>query len=187
MDKGIPVISGQHVNEMLLSDNGYRFITADHARRLANANVKCGDVIFTHAGNIGQVAYIPETSQFKRYVISQRQFYMRCDSSKISPLFIVHFFKTDLGQHQLLANASSTGVPSISRPVTYLRSIELCIPPMVLCREFGKMAELLHMKAAGNATESRTLAAQRDSLLPRLLSGDIRVDGEQTTTEKVRQ
>ena len=108
----------------------------DHGERLAKANVQRGDVIFTHVGNIGQVAYIPETSQFDRYVISQRQFYMHCDTSRILPSFIVYFFKTPGGQHQLLANTSSTGVPSISRPVTYLRSIKFCLPFEATCREY---------------------------------------------------
>ena len=130
---------------------------------------------FTHVGSIGQVAYIPQTSQFERYVILQRQFYMRCDVSQISPLFVVYFFKTIEGQHQLLANTSSTGVPSISRPVTYLRSIRLCITPRALWRQFNEFVDGLHLKTARNTAESNILAAQRDALLPRLISGEIRV------------
>ena len=175
VEAGIPVISGQHLKGTLLDDNEYRFITKGHAERLAKANVQRGDVVFTHAGSIGQVAYIPQTSQFERYVISQRQFYMRCDVSQISPLFIVHFFKTTEGQHQLLANTSSTGVPSISRPVTYLRSIRLCIPPKALWRQFDEFVDGLHLKVARNTAESNILAAQRDTLLPKLISGEIRV------------
>ena len=174
LEAGIPVISGQHLRGTLLEDNEYRFITKEHAERLAKANVRRGDVVFTHAGSIGQVAYIPKTSQFKRYVLSQRQFYMRCDVSQISPLFVVHFFKTIEGQHQLLANTSSTGVPSISRPVTYLRSIRLCIPPRALWRQFDEFVDVLHLKAARNTAESNILDAQRDTLLPKLISGELR-------------
>ena len=175
VDEGIPVISGQHLNGMLLNDNEFRFITEEHAKKLAKANVQRGDVIFTHAGSIGQVACIPETSQFERYVISQRQFYMRCDVSQISPLFVVHFFKTSKGRHQLLANTSSTGVPSISRPVTYLRSIRLCTPPNALWYRFNEIVGGLHLKAGWNTTESRSVAAVRDALLLKLVSGELRV------------
>ena len=173
--EGIPVISGQHLNGTFLNDGDYRFITEEHAEKLAKANVKRGDVIFTHAGNIGQVACIPQISQFERYVISQRQFYMRCDISQISPFFVVHFFKTSEGQRQLLANTSSTGVPSISRPVTYLRSIKLCIPPKPLWYQFHEIVAGLHLKDRWNTAESRTLATQRDALLSKLVSGDVRV------------
>ena len=178
VDEGIPVISGQHLNGMLLNDNEYRFIREEHAKKLAKANVQRGDVIFTHAGSIGQVACIPQTSQFERYVISQRQFYMRCDVSQISPLFVVHFFKTPKGRHQLLANTSSTGVPSISRPVTYLRSIILCTPPNALWHRFNEIARGLHLKVGQNTKESRSLTALRDVLLPKLISGKMRVKDE---------
>ena len=175
VDKGIPVISGQHLNGTLLDDNKYRFITEAHAEKLKQANVQRGDVIFTHAGSIGQAACIPQTSQFERYVVSQRQFYMRCDVSQISPLFMVHFFKTAEGQHKLLANTSSTGVPSISRPVTYLRSIKLCLPPKTLCDQFDQITSDLYLKFGWTTAESRTLTALRDALLPKLISGEIRV------------
>ena len=175
VDEGIPVISGQHLNGTLLSDNEYRFITKEHAEKLKKANVQRGDVIFTHAGSIGQVAYIPQTSQFERYVISQRQFYMRCDVSQISPVFVVCFFKTPEGQHKLLANTSSTGVPSISRPVTYLRSIKLCIPPKALSDRFNEIAGELHLKTGRNTAESRSLTILRDTLLPKLISGEVRI------------
>ena len=173
VDSGVPIISGQHLNGMLLEDGNYRFITEDHADKLARSNVQHGDIVFTHAGNIGQAAYIPSTSQYDRYVISQRQFYMRCDTSKISPLFLVHFFKTQEGQHQLLANTSSTGVPSIARPVTYLRSIMLCLPPKDLWIVWDKAAGGFYRAVARNNREIATLATQRDALLPKLVSGEV--------------
>ena len=176
VNNGIPVISGQHLGGTLLEDNEYKYITEAHAEKLANANVKRGDIVFTHAGSIGQASYIPPSSQFERYVISQRQFYMRCDMSKISPLFVVHYFKTPEGQHQLLANTSSTGVPSIARPVTYLRSIELCVPPEATWRTFDKIAGDFHLHIACNTEESRALASQRDALLPGLVSGKLQTE-----------
>ena len=173
VDSGVPIISGQHLNGMLLEDGNYRFITEDHADKLARSNVQHGDIVFTHAGNIGQAAYIPSTSQYDRYVISQRQFYMRCDTSTISPLFLVHFFKTQEGQHQLLANTSSTGVPSIARPVTYLRSIMLCLLPKDLWIVWDKAAGGFYRAVARNNREIATLATQRDALLPKLVSGEV--------------
>lgn len=127
VETGVPVISGAHLRGVRLKDGDFNFVTEEHAERMKNSNVFCGDVIFTHAGNIGQVAYIPPNSQYERYVISQRQFYLRCDLSKADPAFISYFFHSNDGQHKLLANASQTGVPSIARPSSYLKTIELLI------------------------------------------------------------
>jgi type I restriction enzyme S subunit len=172
---GIPIISGQHLNGFMLEDNKFNFISVEHAERLNNSNVRRGDVVFTHAGNIGQAAFIPECSKYERYVISQRQFFMRCKLSQVTPSFIAFYFNSPEGRHQLLANTSSSGVPSIARPVTYLRTIKLVIPPKSILEEFGKLTQPLLLRFRRNFYESDTLATLRDALLPKLLSGDVRL------------
>ncbi|MBI4653789.1 MAG: restriction endonuclease subunit S [Nitrospirae bacterium] len=172
---GVPVISGQHLHDTMLHDEAYNFISFEHAKKLKNANVFRGDVIFTHAGHIEQVAYIPSNSQYDRYVLSQRQFYMRCNPSNVTLSFIVYYFKSTEGQYKLLANTSTTGVPSISRPVTYLRSIQIPVPPKVVMDEFEKFVQPMHLQIRSNIIQSNTLATMRDALLPKLLSGEIRV------------
>lgn len=137
---GIPVISGVHLKGNRLEDIEYNFVTEEHANRLFNANVYRGDVIFTHAGNIGAVAYIPNNSRYERYILSQRQFYLRCNTSKLLPEFITYYFKSPIGKKKLLANTSSVGVPSIAQPVSYLRSIEIDIPDI---NEQHAIAEIL--------------------------------------------
>jgi type I restriction enzyme S subunit len=173
--EGVPVISGQHLHGFMMDDNTFNFITFDHAERLKNANVGRGDVVFTHAGNIGQAAYIPENSRYERYVISQRQFFMRCDPEQVTPSFIALYFRSPAGQHQLLANASPSGVPSIARPVTYLRSIQLIIPPKPLIGAFEQLVQPMLLRFRWNLDESRALATLRDTLLPKLVSGELRV------------
>ena len=52
--EGVPVISGQHLHGTRVDDSpGFNFITEKHAERLANANVKRGDIVLTHRGTIG--------------------------------------------------------------------------------------------------------------------------------------
>jgi type I restriction enzyme S subunit len=173
--EGIPVVSGQHLRGTLLDDSEFNFVSVEHADRLKRSNVQCGDVIFTHAGSIGQVAYIPEASRYDRYIVSQRQFYMRCNRALVSPFYITSYFKTPEGQHRLLANTSSTGVPSISQPVTYLRQLKMVVPPPALLKVFDTTVGQIHLKMADNDHQSRTLATLRDTLLPKLLSGELAV------------
>ncbi|MCX5830498.1 MAG: restriction endonuclease subunit S [Deltaproteobacteria bacterium] len=174
-DEGIPIISGQHLRGFMLEDSTYNFITLEHAEKLNKANVYPGDVIFTHAGNIGNLAFIPEDSTYPRYVVSQRQFFMRCNPAKITPSFITYYFQSPEGLYKLLANTSSVGVPSIAQPVTYLKSIKLPIPPRAILEAFEQIIIPLHRKYRENNRESSTLAEMRDALLPKLMRGEIEV------------
>ena len=156
--EGVPIISGQHLHGIRVDDSpGFNFITQEHATQLSNANVIRGDVVFTHAGNIGQVAFVPESSKFDRYVISQRQFYMRCDRSKAIPEFVALYFMSPEGQHKLLANTSQVGVPSIAQPVTYLRTIGIPLPSLDEQRSIVNVFGALDDKIEQNRQMAKTL------------------------------
>lgn len=172
---GVPVISGQHLKQFLVEDLAFNFVTQEHADRLAKSSVQAGDVIFTHAGSIGQVSLLHKDAAFDRYILSQRQFFLRCREAQMSPLWITHYFKTPAGRHQLLANTSQVGVPSIARPVSYLRSIKLVTPPPELCTRFADVCSVITDRVMANRKHINTLIALRDTLLPRLISGQLRL------------
>jgi len=154
---GVPIISGKHLHETRMRDKGFNFISEEHADKLSNANVFRGDVIFTHAGNIGQVSFIPENSKYERYVISQRQFYLRCNSNVLDYEFIAYYFKSPYGQYQLLANANQTGVPSLAQPVSYLKSIKVLLPPLTEQKAIAEVLSSLDDKIDLLTRQNKTL------------------------------
>jgi type I restriction enzyme S subunit len=175
VDSGVPIISGQHLKSIILNDLDYKYITEEHSLKIANSIVFSGDIVFTHAGNIGQVSLIPEKTQFEKYVISQRQFYLRPNLDKVKPSYLVCFFKSPVGQHLLLANASQVGVPSISRPSSYLKSIELLVPNILILNEFDRLFDKKFQQIVLFRHQMELLSQLRDTLLPKLLSGKLSV------------
>jgi len=167
VDDGVPVISGHHLKDVRLSDENFNFITEEHAERLKNSNVYPGDVIFTHAGTIGQVAFIPEDARYKRYVVSQRQFYLRCNRAAADPAFIAYYFRSREGRRKLLANANATGVPSIAQPVSYLKSLKIPLPPLEEQRSIAAVLSVLDDKIELNRAIIRNLEAMAEALYRR--------------------
>ncbi len=130
VEYGVPIISGNHLRGYFLEEPSYNYITEEHANKLKNSVVYPKDIVFTHAGNIGQVAMIPNECEFPYYVLSQRQFYLRCNNELVIPEYVLLFFHSKKGQHELLSYANQTGVPSIAQPATNLKKIKLPVPPL---------------------------------------------------------
>lgn len=60
-------------------------------------------------------------------------------------------------------------------PSESLSRFMLAKPPEQVFRVFGRLVEPLFARATANAMSSRTLAGIRDALLPKLLSGELRI------------
>lgn len=172
---GVPIISGNHLRGMFLEEPSFNYITEEHAERLKNSVVYPKDIVFTHAGNIGQVAMIPEGCKYDRYVLSQRQFYLRCDKSKILPEYVLMYFHSRIGQHELLSFANQTGVPSLAQPASNLKKIELPVPPLEEQVKWVETINPLINMFQNNQLENEQLTNTRDTLLPKLMSGKIDV------------
>ena len=172
---GVPIISGNHLRGYFLEEPAFNYISEEHAERLNNSIVFPHDLIFTHAGNIGQVAMIPDECKYNRYVLSQRQFYLRCDETKVVPEFLLLFFHSASGQHELLSYANQTGVPSIAQPASNLKKIPFKCPPIQEQLRWQAQVHPLLGRYLNNRLENERLSLLRDTLLPKLMSGELDV------------
>ena len=77
---------------------------------------------------------------------------------------------------------ADSAVPGLNRNMAYMSDV--IIPPPIVTNDFDKYTEPLMNKVYANDKESRTLASIRDSLLPKLLSGEIRVKDAERFMEK---
>lgn len=175
VSEGVPIISGNHLRGYFLEEPSFNYITEEHAQRLKNSLVYPKDIVFTHAGNIGQVAMIPDNCRYPMYVLSQRQFYLRCDTEKAIPEYVVLFFHSKQGQHELLSYANQTGVPSIAQPATNLKKIPLKLPPIDEQRQWLQVVSPIIKLYQSNVYENEYLSSMRDSLLPKLMSDELDV------------
>ena len=101
-------------------------------------------------------------------------------STPISPEYIYCFMKHfDFSQ---LGSTSSIATAVNSKSI---KQIKVSIPRSDLCNEFDKLIKPIFEAIRNNVLESRTLAELRDRLLPKLMSGEIRVKDAEKLVEEV--
>ena len=132
-----------------------------------------GDVLVTQRGTLGQVGLIPLDSAFDRYVLSQSQMKISVDSAVASSEFVYNQFRSPETTDRFISQAMSSGVPHVN--LTLLREFELLLPPRALVEAFTKQVRCLDAQAWGLRRQADRLAAVRDLLLPRLVTGRIDV------------
>ncbi len=113
VSSGVPIIKGKNLNFFKYVGGDFDYLTKKKADELGNSNCYPGDLVFTHRGTLGQVSMVPN-NQYSRYVVSQSGMKVSLNNHLASNDFILYFFKSDIGQHELLKNESQVGVPSIS-------------------------------------------------------------------------
>ena len=149
VDDGVPVLNGSNLEGFQLGEKSFRYVTEEKASSLGRANAHRGDIIITHRGTLGQIVYIPQTSKYDRYIISQSQFRIKCNE-KVLPEYLVYYFHTPIGQHKLLSNASQVGVPALARPSSTFQKIEVEIPDLDIQRRVVNIINSLQNKIVLN-------------------------------------
>ena len=157
VDEGVPVLNGDNISGHLLSEKAFRYVDEEKAYELRNSIARSGDIVITHRGTLGQVALIPEKTKFSEYVISQSQFMLTCDQSKILPEYVLFYFHTDAGSRRLLANDNTTGVPSIAKPTSYIKALHIPFPPINLQQQWAMLVRKSLATLASNNLEIEKL------------------------------
>jgi type I restriction enzyme S subunit len=99
----------------------------------------------------------------------------------ISNLFLLLW--AEWAHEEILSRANGSTFLEISK--SNFRPIPVVAPRQEVFAAFEKMARPLYERIVANERESRTLAAQRDALLPKLLSGEVRVKDAQKSVGEV--
>jgi type I restriction enzyme S subunit len=96
-----------------------------------------------------------------------------------APTFL--YQTVNFGLENLLSKTTGSVFPSLSAPD--IKGFPVVLPPLDVVAAFSEKAEPLTKRIQANVRESRTLAALRDALLPKLLSGELRVTAPATSAK----
>ncbi len=164
--------------------NGLKYYTGDH--RLDHV-AHPGDLIVanTEQGHyrrlIGYAAVVPalfeSVSLFSHHLYRVRP----KAPSELTPEYLYHMLNSDAMHHVVSGYANGTTVNML--PIDGLQSPEVVVPPRRVVTAFSAVAGRVRGRKEDTESEERTLSSIRDALLPRLISGELRVPEAERVTQ----
>ena len=158
-------------------EDGIKYYSGDYQKRHVT---QPGDVLVTNTEQghfrllIGFAAIVPE--RFGDQDLFSHHLYriQPTTSSGISPDYICHLLNTQ-GMHDTVSGYA-TGTTVNMLPVDALRLPGIVIPHNELVKSFTAISETTRSRQEDLLEESRVLSTQRDALLPKLVSGEFRLN-----------
>lgn len=174
---GIPSIGAENVIGLGHYDfSKEKYVPVEFFEKLKTkgANLRHGDVLLYKDGaKIGRKTYFDQGFPHSQCAVNEHVFILRMQKPELQRYL---FFWLD--QHwvtqEIISLNSNSAQPGINQ--VGVRSIPFLLPNLDLVSKFDKkIVQLIH-RLFTNCLESRRLATTRDTLLPRLVSGELSVN-----------
>ena len=179
VEKGIPSVGAEHVKGMCAYDySKTKYINCEFAAKLKTGKIKGYELmIYKDGGKPGY--FIPNFSifgegyPFENCYLNEHVFKLDFDGNKEFNIFCYFFFTTEQIMSYFNAQGAKAAIPGINKKD--VENIYIFSPDNESVIKFGEFAYPLFKQMLKNAIENRTLSLLRDTLLPRLMSGEIEV------------
>jgi len=158
-----------------------RFIgEADWAKWIKRVEPRAGDIVFSYEATLGFFALIPPGL---RCCLGRRLALIRPKADDGAGHYWFHQFIAAPFQ-QLLTKHTIQGATVNRIALKEFPSYEVLSPPVSLQKTFHELATGLWDRIQTNQAQAQTLATLRDTLLPRLISGQLRLPEAEALMEE---
>jgi len=142
-----------------------RQVTDEGLSQITSGLLPIGTVLLSSRAPIGYLAIAEVPVAINQGFIAMQPV------AGISSLFLLRW--AEWAHEQIVSRANGSTFLEISK--SNFRPIPLAVPPDALMNVFDRMVRPLYAKVVNNELSSRTLAQLRNELLPRLISGRLRI------------
>ncbi len=140
-------------------------ITELGLQQISSGLLPAGTVLLSSRAPVGYLAITQVP-----LAINQGFIAIKC-TKEIPNYYILNWLREN--SEEILGRANGTTFLEISK--SNFRPMPIFIPPTKRINKFVEIVEPMYQKIVANLKESRTLAELRDTLLPKLISGQVRV------------
>lgn len=166
-------LSARNVTKNGFDFSDCQFITKERDELLRKGKLSRNDVVLTTRGTVGNIAYYHELIPFENIRINSGMVILRADETKISPLYLYILMKSPLFCESVIEHTSGSAQPQL--PIRDLNNVSFILPPKNIYYKFMEQVKPIYSKVFNNQKQIQTLEKLRDTLLPKLLSGEVRI------------
>ncbi|MGB9619760.1 MAG: restriction endonuclease subunit S, partial [Armatimonadota bacterium] len=159
------------------------FVSEQIAEEASKYRLNPGDLLIGMTGYVGEVGLVPPTDNPP--LLNQRvgKFVLEKDGTEALGFI---YCLTRGSEFKVRVEANSHGTAQANVSAEGILSVSVITPPKHIRDAFNRFCHPILDRILNNHGESRTLAALRDTLLPKLISGELRVkDAERFLKESV--
>ena len=142
-----------------------RKLTGAGIAKISSGLLPAGTLLLSSRAPVGYLAIAAMP-----VAINQGFIAMKCNE-RASNFFMLNWCQTNMAEIE--SRATGTTFAEISKQS--FRPIPVVLPPKELMAAFSAKVAPLYAQITANLHQSRTLATLRDTLLPKLLSGELRI------------
>ena len=180
---GVPSIGAESIVSIGTFDYGKtKFVPDDFFSKMRSGVLQSHDVLLYKDGGkpgvfLPRVSMFGDDFPFARCCINEHVFRIRV-KPPMGQAFLYFWLWSDAVMHELKHRGGKAAIPGINQ--SDVRELKLVVPHEGLLGEFERLTSPLINQIFLNAKQAQTLANLRDTLLPRLISGQLRLpDAEQ--------
>ena len=177
VDEGVPFYRSKEIIELHKSGqtNSELFITNERFEEIASkfGAPSEGDILLTSVGTLGVTYQVKAEEKF--YFKDGNLTWFK-DFKSISSNIIYCWLNSKDGKEQL--ENISIGSTQAALTIQGLKSLELNLPPEDVIQKLDEQLELIYQKVNANLKQLQKLEQLRDTLLPKLMSGEVRVQDQ---------
>lgn len=170
--EGVPVVMPKQLIDLRVVETGIARIPESLADQLGRHRMQRGDVVYGRRGDIGRRAFI--SAREDGWFCGTGCLRLRPDPGKVAPRFLFDALALSRTDCEIKGRAQGATMPNLSAGV--MASVPVMVPSLDLQRRYAELADTFANAAATNKSSNVKLAASRDLLLPRLISGELSVE-----------
>jgi type I restriction enzyme S subunit len=166
----------------LLNQSQKYFISADdYAKWSSRIEVEQGDCVITNVGRVGAVAQIPKGV---KAAMGRNMTAIRTKGISPYPTFLLEYLLSAFGREEIRLNIDE-GTILNALNVKNIPLLRFFRSPDSILNAYEKSARPLREAMESSLKENQALSTLRDALLPKLISGEIRIPDAEKILEEV--